>query len=212
MATISEQRGGLLRGRIMLVLAVLLAIPPLLLFITTPMDAQHQMVLGIAGAILAIAAHRLSNPGSRRASLGLILLSMVVSTRYLYWRITETLVFQTGFEYVLGYGLFIAELYAWTIMFFGYIQTLHPLERTIVPMPENLADWPTVDVYIPTYNEELSVVMDTAEAATARDAAGRGVNVEMRRRSARKVSRCVTKSFPKGGGCATRRRVSGRRG
>ncbi len=52
----------------MLVLAVLLAIPPLLLFITTPMDAQHQMVLGIAGAILAIVAHRLSNPGSRRAS------------------------------------------------------------------------------------------------------------------------------------------------
>ena len=124
MATISEQRGGLLRGRIMLVLAVLLAIPPLLLFITTPMDAQHQMVLGFAGAILAIVAHRLSNPGSRRASLGLILLSMVVSTRYLYWRITETLVFQTGFEYVLGYGLFIAELYAWTIMFFGYIGLL----------------------------------------------------------------------------------------
>ncbi len=90
---------------------------------------------------------------------------MVVSTRYLYWRITETLVFQTGFEYVLGYGLFIAELYAWTIMFFGYIQTLYPLERTIVPMPENLEDWPTVDVYIPTYNEELSVVMDTVLAA-----------------------------------------------
>ena len=165
MATISEQRGGLLRGRIMLVLAVLLAIPPLVLFITTPMDAEHQMVLGIAGAILAIVAHRLSSPGSRRASLGLILLSMVVSTRYLYWRITETLVFQTGFEYVLGYGLFIAELYAWTIMFFGYIQTLYPLERTIVPMPENLEDWPTVDVYIPTYNEELSVVMDTVLAA-----------------------------------------------
>jgi len=30
MATMTEQRGGLLRGRIMLVLAVLLAIPPLI--------------------------------------------------------------------------------------------------------------------------------------------------------------------------------------
>ena len=165
MAKGSERRGGLLRGRIMLVLALLLAIPPLFLFVTTPMDAEHQMALGIAGAILAILAHRLSNPGSRRASLGLILLSMVVSTRYLYWRITETLVFQTGFEYVLGYGLFAAELYAWTIMFFGYIQTLFPLERPITPMPEDMDDWPTVDVYIPTYNEELSVVMDTVLAA-----------------------------------------------
>ncbi|MCQ6261945.1 UDP-forming cellulose synthase catalytic subunit [Alcanivorax sp. MM125-6] len=148
----------------MLALAVLLAIPPLILFITTPMDAAHQIVLGIAGALLAILAHRLS-PDSRRASLCLILLSMVVSSRYLYWRITETLVFQTGFEYVLGYGLFVAELYAWTIMFFGYIQTLYPLERGIVPMPEDLDEWPTVDVYIPTYNEELSVVMDTVLAA-----------------------------------------------
>lgn len=162
--TARSDRGKTLRGRVMLILAVLLATPPLFFFITTPMDASHQIVLGLCGAVLAILVNRLS-PDSRRASVGLMLMSLVVSSRYLYWRTTETLVFQTGFEYVLGYGLYAAELYAWIILFFGYIQTLFPLERGITPMPEDVSQWPTVDVYIPTYNESLPVVMDTVLAA-----------------------------------------------
>ena len=162
--TARTDRGQTLRGRIMLFLAVLLATPPLFFFITTPMDASHQIVLGLCGAVLAILVNRLS-PDSRSTSVGLMLLSVVVSSRYLYWRTTETLVFQTGFEYVLGYGLYAAELYAWVILFFGYIQTVFPLERGITPMPADVSQWPTVDVYIPTYNESLQVVMDTVLAA-----------------------------------------------
>lgn len=160
--SVAEDRSWL--GRLLLFVLFILLVPPLLLFITTPMDVSHQALLGAASVILMLVVNRLGRD-SRRVSVWLALISLAVSTRYLYWRATETLVFQTGLEHVLGYGLFAAELYAWVILFFGYIQTMMPLERRIVPLPENTALWPSVDVYIPTYNEEMSVVMDTVLAA-----------------------------------------------
>ena len=58
-----------------------------------------------------------------------------------------------------------AETYAFAILFLGYMQTLWPLRRTPVPLPDNTDMWPAVDLLIPTYNEPLSVVRYTALAA-----------------------------------------------
>tara|TARA_R110001606_G_scaffold111327_1_gene237765 strand:+ start:4621 stop:9048 length:4428 start_codon:yes stop_codon:yes gene_type:complete len=160
----TQPTDSLRRGRWLLALVVLLALPPLALFVVTPMEARYQAALGIAGVAMMWLLNRL-RPQSRLVSLWLVLISMVVSTRYLYWRATETLVFNSGLEYALGYGLFIAEVYAWLIMVLGYLQTIWPLERKITPLPEDTALWPTVDVYIPTYNESLDVVTDTVLAA-----------------------------------------------
>src|SRR5690606_32774117 len=57
------------------------------------------------------------------------------------------------------------EIYTWLIMLLGYFQSLWPLQRTMRPLPPDPADWPTVDVYVPTYNESLAVVRDTVLAA-----------------------------------------------
>ena len=157
------QGAGLLR-RLLWIVAVLLSAPPLFFFITTPMDASRQALLGIGSVVLLLVVNRVS-PGSRRVSLWLTVLSVLVSTRYLYWRATETLVFGSGLEALLGYGLFLAELYAWVILVLGYLQTLWPLEREVCPLPADNRLWPTVDIYIPTYNESLSVVADTVLAA-----------------------------------------------
>ena len=51
------------------------------------------------------------------------------------------------------------------ILFLGYLQTLWPLRRTPVPLPDDTDMWPAVDLLIPTYNEPLSVVRYTALAA-----------------------------------------------
>ena len=51
------------------------------------------------------------------------------------------------------------------MLFLGYLQTLWPLRRTPVPLPDDPAKWPAVDLLIPTYNEPLSVVKYTALAA-----------------------------------------------
>ena len=59
-----------------------------------------------------------------------------------------------------------AELYAFVALMLGYFQTLWPLRRTPVPLPEDPATWPEVDLLITTYNEPLRLVKYTALAAT----------------------------------------------
>ena len=145
-------------------LVLLMALPLLTLFVVTPMDVGPQAFLGIASVTLMVIANRLF-PRSRTVSLWLVLVSIMVSTRYIYWRVTQTLMFDSGLEWGLGIGLFVAELYAWVIMVLGYLQTLWPLRRKVVPLPKDYSRWPTVDVYIPTYNESLSIVSDTVLAA-----------------------------------------------
>ena len=51
----------------------------------------------------------------------------------------------------------------------GYVQTLWPLERRPIPMPDDIALWPTVDVYVPTYNEPMSIVRATVLGCMAID-------------------------------------------
>src|SRR6266849_551643 len=137
-----------------------------LIVIITPLDLVSQALFGLLTitAMLLIKGHP-----SRGVTLILITLSIVVSSRYIWWRLTETLQFASPFEAFLGIGLIMAELYAWLVLVLGYIQTAWPLNRTPEAMPEDLADWPTVDLFIPTYNEPLSVVQNTVLGALSVD-------------------------------------------
>ncbi len=45
--------------------------------------------------------------------------------------------------------LLFAETYAFITLFLGYLQTLWPLRRTPVPLPDDPAQWPAVDLLIP---------------------------------------------------------------
>ena len=103
--------------------------------------------------------------GGRLMTLALIALSCAVSLRYIVWRLTDTLEFNHVLQAVLGMILVLAEFYAVTVMVLGYIQTSWPLARPPMPLPDEPREWPTVDVYIPTYNESLSVVRATVLAA-----------------------------------------------
>lgn len=105
----------------------------------------------------------------RFANLCLMALTMLLLARYVFWRFTSSLDLETGMEMVLGYTLVAAEAYTWIILIFGFIQTAWPLKRKPMPLELNLSDWPTVDVFIPSYNEPLSVVRPTVYAAKGLD-------------------------------------------
>ena len=62
-----------------------------------------------------------------------------------------------------------AEIYAFIILFLGYFQTIWPLRRAPVALPDNPEEWPHIDVLIPTYNEPLDVVRYTALGALNMD-------------------------------------------
>lgn len=99
----------------------------------------------------------------------MVVMSILLSTRYMYFRLTQTLHFNSEIETILGMGLFLAEVYVWVMLLLSYLQTVWPLKREIVPLPDDMTQWPTVDVYIPTYNEPLDVVRDTVLAAQCID-------------------------------------------
>ncbi len=130
----------------------------------------QQAVLGLLTVLLAIWMDRSSS--SYLVTLTLMLISMYATFRYGYWRISYVISFfldpGTQWSYLDMFFiilLVLAELYAFVILFLGYLQTLWPLRRTPVPLPEEIDNWPAVDLLIPTYNEPLSVVRFTALAA-----------------------------------------------
>lgn len=145
---------------------ILLAAALLWLVVLVPMDVQEQLLFSAACMGAALILRRVS---SRLAILTMVVLSVVASLRYMYWRLTSSLGFDDWINIVFGYGLVLAELYALAVLLFGYLQTAWPLQRKPYPLPSENSTWPTVDVFIPTYNEPLDIVKLTAFAAQAID-------------------------------------------
>ncbi|WP_322103068.1 UDP-forming cellulose synthase catalytic subunit [Paraburkholderia sp. J41] len=114
-------------------------------------------------------AYGLSRIPGRVLTVSLVALSVFMSLRYLYWRFTQTLAFSSPLDMTFGYLLLFAECYAVLMLLCSYFQTLWPLHRRPAPLPADTALWPTVDVFIPTYNEPLEVVRQSVLAATLLD-------------------------------------------
>lgn len=138
----------------------------LAIFITIPFSLEAQAVFI---SFILLVAYALKRVKGQMATIVMTTLSVTTSSRYLWWRYTETLNWDDPLALALGGGLLLAETYAWLVLILGFFQTINPLERKPVPLPKNTDLWPTVDVYIPTYNEPLSVVRPTTLAALSID-------------------------------------------
>lgn len=136
------------------------------LVVATPLDARNQAVFGGVLCVLALLLRRLQG---RFVTLLLMGASLLASTRYIAWRLSATVSPELSADFALAALLLSAELYAWLMLVLGYLQTAAPLRRHPAPLPADPARWPTVDVYIPTYNEPLSVIRATVLAARAQD-------------------------------------------
>jgi cellulose synthase (UDP-forming) len=152
--------------KVLYYLLLLVLFPLAAVIVITPMDSQKQYIFGLISIAILIL---LGFSKSRNISMVMVFLSALMSTRYIFWRATETLSFNSEVEAILGIGLFMAEVYVWLILILGYLQTSWPLKRTIEPMPDDTSLWPTVDIYVPSYNESLDVVRDTVLAAQCID-------------------------------------------
>jgi len=135
--------------------------------VTVPLGMVEQ---GIFGVVIFLIATKIKNlPWGRGGILIMMSLSLVLTFRYLYWRFTETLNFETVLDACFGYTLLSAELYGFLCLILGYVQTAWPLERKSVVITTPMSEWPSVDVLIPTYNESLDVVKLTVLAALTLD-------------------------------------------
>ncbi|HEY2857904.1 MAG TPA: UDP-forming cellulose synthase catalytic subunit [Terracidiphilus sp.] len=139
-----------------------------------PLSWPQQAVGGLLMLLMAMALARSSD--SYLVTLTLMLMSMFCTFRYGYWRISQTVEFFRdpanhwgALDAFFILTLILAETYAFVILFLGYFQTIWPLRRAPVALPEDEVEWPHIDVLIPTYNEPLDVVRYTALGALNMD-------------------------------------------
>jgi len=133
---------------------------------TIPLSTQNQAVLAIAGILAFFVVDRVRN---ENAAIILKLLSLFVSLRYFVWRLTETIELQDFAQAALSGALIFAEFFAGIMLVLSYFQTLHTLQRQPATLPDKPEEWPSVDVYIPTYNEDLQIVRMTVLACMGLD-------------------------------------------
>lgn len=105
----------------------------------------------------------------RLAHLSLMMLTLLLLARYVFWRLTSSLDLVPGMETFMGYTLLMAEAYTWLILVLGFVQVSWPMERKPRQLDMAPEEWPDVDVFIPTYNEPLSVIKPTIYAARTMD-------------------------------------------
>ena len=125
-------RGASILDRGKRAVAVTLGLLLGLTFVTLPMDQVQQAWLTIAGIVAFLALNR---SRSRRTGLVLVFISILVTSRYLFWRGSETLEFDTLLQTLLGGVLYLAEIFAGLLMALSYLQISYPLERKPVPLP-----------------------------------------------------------------------------
>jgi len=158
-------------GLVLLGLFALTATVALCPLLIVPLTWKEQAITGAALILLALVLNAISR--SITVTMLLMTFSVFSTLRYGYWRVIQTWEGVTSAGHIHRWDtvfvllLLVAEFFAFSTLLLGYFQTLRPLRRPPLPLSGHPADWPTVDVLIPTYNEPLHVVQGTVLAAMA---------------------------------------------
>lgn len=135
----------------------------LLFFATLPLDLRVQAIVAGAG-VLAIFALRAWRPRDYGRVL-LLMIALFISFRYLFWRATDTLSFVGVISFGASITLFAAEIYGFAIHILGVFVSIKPLRRPPKTAPLDPALLPSVDILVPSYNEDNDLLEVTLLAA-----------------------------------------------
>ncbi|MFU0841812.1 MAG: Cellulose synthase catalytic subunit [UDP-forming] [Burkholderia sp.] len=149
-------------GKAFVVVAAALGLALAVLCITQPFNLQGQVIFL---ALMFCSMVVLTRIQARITLMLLFVISIVVSGRYLWWRCTSTISTDGVIDVILSVMLLLAEIYAFIVMVLGYFQVCWVLDRKPYPLPADRSSWPTVDIFIPTYNEALDIIKPTVFAA-----------------------------------------------
>ncbi|WP_395372055.1 UDP-forming cellulose synthase catalytic subunit [Komagataeibacter diospyri] len=151
---------------IYLILSSIIFVVLMLISCLTYLSVDQQFLVAIGGIALFFLVRRHHGRWSR---CFLMFLSIFVSSRYLVWRFTSTLDLSGVLQTIMVLALALGEIYTTIRVGLTYFQLAWPLRRKVHPLPEDTAQWPVIDVYVPTYNEDLSIVRTTVLGCLALD-------------------------------------------
>lgn len=128
-----------------------------------PMSLQAQLVLSLT--ILGLMLLFMTRPENKTLRLMTFVFSAVVAMRYAYWRTTETLPEMSDpVNFIPGLILYLAEMYCLVMLAISFFIVADPLKRAAPDLPAE-GDLPTVDVFVPSYNEAPELLALTLAAA-----------------------------------------------
>lgn len=128
-----------------------------------PVSLQAQLVLSVA--VLGLMFFFMSRPEIKSFRILTFVFVAVLALRYAFWRTTETLPnFSEPQNFVPGIILYCAEMYCLVMLAVSFFMLADPLKRNSAPrLPA--AACPSVDVFIPSYNEDPELLAMTLAAA-----------------------------------------------
>ncbi|MTH99567.1 UDP-forming cellulose synthase catalytic subunit [Roseibium sp. RKSG952] len=130
--------------------------------VSLPISVETQLVMGIS-VLIAMLLLRFV-PG-QLARMIFIAMGGVLVGRYLYWRTTQTVPpIDNLVDFIPGIILLAAEFFCIAMFFLSAMMVADPYTRPRKNLT-NDADAPTVDVFIPSYNEDPGLVACTIAAA-----------------------------------------------
>ena len=98
----------------------------------------------------------------------LLAVSAAIVFRYIYWRVTDTIPpISDPLNFVFGTLLLLAEVYSVSMLALSFFIVADPIDRPHAAVQNRDDDAPTVDVFVPSYNEDLDIVGTTLAAYLA---------------------------------------------
>ncbi|MET0358864.1 MAG: glycosyltransferase, partial [Pararhizobium sp.] len=134
---------------------------------TLPVSLQTHLVAAfLCMALLAVLKVLKAEGNWRLIGLGF---GTAIVLRYVYWRTTSTLPPVNQLEnFIPGFLLYLAEMYSVAMLALSLFIVSMPLPPNR-PRPGSADYAPTVDVFIPTYNEDADMLANTLAAAKNMD-------------------------------------------
>ena len=137
------------------------------IIITAPSNVINQSLFAYTLIFLLLLVIRFKPFNKEYIKLFVIFGALTISLRYFYWRAVFTLNLDTFWNAFGSLSLFIAEVYSLTIFLLGAFIALRLLDREHISLSKfQEEELPTVDIFIPTYNEPIELIKITALAAS----------------------------------------------
>ncbi|QRM29277.1 UDP-forming cellulose synthase catalytic subunit [Microvirga sp. VF16] len=133
--------------------------------VALPISLQAHLVAGLTVVACMIIIKFFRAQGIWR--LIALALGTAIVLRYVFWRTTSTIPPITEVaSFIPGFLLYLAEMYSVMMLFLSLFVVSSPLKSRKAPQidPQNL---PTVDVFVPSYNESADLLATTLAAAKA---------------------------------------------
>lgn len=132
-------------------------------------DTSKQMYLGWGCFIVIVLMYKLRITRQQPFRLILLVVAAFLALRYMQWRTFDSLFYTGPLDFIGMALLYLAEVYGLIIYLLGMFINVWPLESKHIPLPAETAKLPTVDIFIPTYNEPDDIIRITATAAAQID-------------------------------------------